>query len=92
MHLMWNLVLVKKLMFQLSGISLQAQFKGKGKGNYDQGVKAIADWLKRKGGDPEDAKWVFYLILKNGVNPQPFMYPGFKAGRKQLKQDAIKLC
>jgi len=66
-----------------------SQFKGKGKGTYDQGVKAIADWLKRKGGDPEDAKWVFYLILKNGVNPQPFMYPGFKAGRKQLKQDIL---
>ena len=66
-----------------------SSFKGKGKGTYDEGVKAIADWLKRKGGNPEDAKWVFYLILKNGVNAQPFLYPGFKAGRKQLKQDAI---
>jgi len=66
-----------------------SSFKGKGKGTYDEGVQAIADWLKRKGGDPEDAKWVFYLILKNGVNAQPFLYPGFKAGRKQLKQDAI---
>jgi hypothetical protein len=66
-----------------------SSFKGKGKGTYDEGVKAIADWLKRKGGNPEDAKWVFYLILKNGVNAQPFMYPGFKAGRKQLKQDIL---
>lgn len=66
-----------------------SSFKGKSKGTYDEGVQAIADWLKRKGDDPEKAKYVFYLILKNGINAQPFMYPGFKAGRKQLKQDIL---
>ena len=56
-------------------------------GTFEEGVKAIEDWLKRKGGDPADAKWVFYLILKNGIHPQPFMWPAYKVASKQLIQD-----
>ena len=63
------------------------QFQGKGDGTFDEGVQAIADWLGRHGGNPEDAVGVLFSILKNGISPQPFLWPAFKLGRKQLEQD-----
>jgi len=57
------------------------------KGTFDEGVQAIADWLGRHGGNPEDAVGVLFSILKNGISPQPFLWPAFKIGRKQLEQE-----
>jgi len=57
------------------------------KGTFEEGVQAIADWLGRHGGNPEDAVGVLFSILKNGISPQPFLWPAFKIGRKQLEQE-----
>lgn len=47
---------------------------------------AIAEWMKRKG-IPKEALWpIMAKIMKVGVNPQPFMYPGFKDGTKGLEK------
>ncbi|MVZ62146.1 HK97-gp10 family putative phage morphogenesis protein [Sphingobacterium humi] len=48
--------------------------------------KAIAEWMKRKG-IPKEALWpIMAKIMKVGVNPQPFMHPGFKDGTKGLEK------
>jgi putative transposon-encoded protein len=66
---------------------LAMSFKGKSTGSYEDGLRHIREWLKKQGGDPEDAEWVFYLILKNGLEPRPFMYPAFLWGKKVYKKD-----
>ena len=63
------------------------EFRTKSKGSFEEGVRAIADWLKRKGGDPKDAKWILFRILKRGLTPQPFLYPAFVKGRKTYLKD-----
>ncbi len=48
--------------------------------------EAIAEWMKRKG-IPKEALWpIMAKIMKVGVNPRPFMYPGFKDGTKGLEK------
>ncbi len=56
-------------------------------GTYDDAIKSIEDWLQRQGEDPKDAKRVLYFVLKNGLTPQPFLWPAYKKGRKVLVQD-----
>lgn len=61
---------------------IAAQFKGK-KGTYAEGLMAIKDWCHAKGIDPEKAEYIFWIILKVGVTPQPYMYPSYVEGRKK---------
>ena len=30
---------------------------------------------------------ILFSILKNGISPQPFLWPAFKIGRKKLEQE-----
>lgn len=63
-----------------------SQFKGK-KLSEGKFKEAIADWMRRKG-IPEEALWpIMAKLMSVGVNPQPFMYPGFKQGTKTLQKD-----
>lgn len=63
-----------------------SQFKGK-KLSEGKFKEAIADWMRRKG-IPEEALWpIMAKLMSVGVNPQPFMYPGFKQGTKNLQRD-----
>lgn len=63
-----------------------SQFKGK-KLSEGKFKEAIADWMRRKG-IPEEALWpIMAKLMSVGVNPQPFMYPGFKQGTKYLEKD-----
>lgn len=63
-----------------------SQFKGK-KLSEGKFKEAIADWMRRKG-IPEEALWpIMAKLMSVGVNPQPFMYPGFKQGTKNLQKD-----
>ena len=66
--------------------SVASQFKGK-KLSEGKFKEAIADWMRRKG-IPEEALWpIMAKLMSVGVNPQPFMYPGFKQGTKNLEKD-----
>lgn len=63
------------------------QFKEKGDGSFEEGLQAIKDWCKRHGIEEEASYPIFLSILRNGVSPQPFLYPAFKEGKKVLVQD-----
>lgn len=72
-----------------------AKFRGKSQGSFEEGVKAMEDWLRRNGGDPKDAKWVLIKIIQRGLTAKPFLYPAFVKGRKKylmdLKQELKRL-
>lgn len=63
-----------------------AKFRG-GKSSYGEFRKAIAEWMRRKG-IPEDALFpIMAKIMRVGVTPQPFMWPSFKEGTKNIEKD-----
>lgn len=87
-----------------------ATFKGKGGGDFDQFLKAIMEWVRRKGigglqtksgnvSKSKDSlaaqKSAAYLIamkiLREGVKPQPFLYPAVKAHTPELISDIKKI-
>lgn len=62
------------------------KFRG-GKGSYEDFKAAIADWMRRKG-IPEEALWpIMAKIMGQGIEPQPFMWPAFKEGTKDIEKD-----
>ena len=67
--------------------SMALEFKNRSTGSYEDGLKRIKAWLKKQGGNTDDAEFVFMLILINGLKPRPFMYPAFLYGRKIYKKD-----
>ena len=67
--------------------SIAADFKGRQGGTYEEGLANITEWCKRKGIDVKKAKFIFFLILKNGMAAQPFMYPAFIKGKKTFYKD-----
>lgn len=74
---------------------LATKAKNLPKGTWQDGVKNIAEWLRKKGGDPKNASFVLWKILKNGLTPRPFMYPAYVKSRqtyyKDLKKSITKL-
>ena len=61
-----------------------AQFQGSTGEGWDNGLEEIRQWCIRKG-IPEGAAYpIFMSILESGIMPQPFLYPAYKLGRKQL--------
>lgn len=66
---------------------LASNFKNGGSGTFEEGLENITAWCIRKGIPEESAFGIFMAIIKVGINPQPFLYPGFKAGKKILIQD-----
>lgn len=67
------------------------QFKGKGSGSYEDGLKSIKDWCRSKGIEESAAYPIFMSLIKNGQRPQPYLYPAFVKGRIQFLQDVNKL-
>ena len=68
--------------------SYAAQFRGKGKGTLSL-FEAIKKWLRKKEGLTgkeldRQARWVAYIIAKNGIKPQPFFFPAYFRVRPQL--------
>lgn len=60
-------------------------FQGKkGKGTFKDALEAIKVWCRSKGIDEKAAYPILAKILGAGVNPQPFLYPAFKKGEKDL--------
>lgn len=75
-------------------VSVPAEFadmanraKGKGKGNFKQGLEAIKKWCHNKGIDTKAAYPIFVSILNKGLTPRPFMYPAFVKARATFADD-----
>ena len=65
--------------------AIAAQFKNQPKrGSFDEMVGNIAGWLRKKGGDPKQAKFVAIMILKNGIRPQPYFFRAFDAKKPSI--------
>ncbi len=63
-----------------------AKFRGNG-GSFDEGLKAIKDWCRQKGIEESAAYPIFISILKNGIEPQPFLYPAYVKGKGTYVKD-----
>lgn len=64
---------------------IASQFKGKkGKGTWKDALQAIKVWCRSKGIDEKAAYPIMAKILGAGVNPQPFLYPAYQKGKKEL--------
>ena len=70
---------------------MASSFKGLKTGTKEQALDSIRDWCKKKGIDPEDAEGIFYVIMKNGINPQPFFYPAWVSTKKRYVKDLENL-
>lgn len=82
--------------------NIASQFKGKrGNGNFEDFVKNIGDWLKRKGYYPPEArtaqqkysyaKFIASRILRNGIKPQPFFFRAYDEVLPTIIQDLQKI-
>lgn len=71
--------------------AIAKQFRQKRPGTFEEAIRSIEEWLKKKGGDPKDAKWVLIKILKAGINPQPFLHPAWVKGKKDYLNNLKKL-
>lgn len=72
--------------------SFAAQYKG-GSGSFDDFLLSLMGWCKRHGLSEKLAYPIAIKILKNGLKPQPFLYPAFNKAKDKLIEDlkAIKL-
>ena len=68
-----------------------AQYKGSRRGNFQQLLKAIAQWVKDKRIDPEATFPIALSIAKNGIRAQPFLIPAFERERQPLLQRLKKI-
>jgi len=57
-----------------------ARFKGMSTGSFEEGLQSIRDWCRSKGIEESAAYPIFMSILRNGIRPQPYLYPAWKAG------------
>lgn len=55
-------------------------------GTFDQFIKAIMAWVKRKGIDDKAAWPIALKILREGVRPQPFLYPAVQQHLPELRK------
>lgn len=66
-------------------------FKGNKQGTYKQGLESIKVWCRSKGIDDKFAFVIFAKILGAGISPQPYLYPAYKRGEKDLLKNLDKL-
>lgn len=66
-----------------------AKFKGRG-GGFKEGLQSIKDWCRNKGIEESAAYPIFISILKEGITPQPFLYPAWKQGQTEYVKDLKK--
>jgi len=67
-----------------------AKFRGGRGGSFKDGLRSIKDWCRTKGIDESAAYPIFISILRNGITPQPYLYPSWKAGQKEYLKDLKK--
>lgn len=64
------------------------QFKGGGgSGSFEDFVMSLVGWCKRHGISEKAAYPIAIKILRNGMKPQPFLYPAFNTNKKKLLED-----
>ncbi len=67
------------------------KFRGGRSGTFEDGLQAIKDWCRSKGIDKKNAYPIFMSILRNGIAPQPYLYPAWVLGKREyvldLKED-----
>lgn len=66
---------------------LAAEFKGGRGGNFEDLLKQIQDWCKRKGIDIKAAWPIAISIARYGTAAQPHLIPAFLTGRERLLSD-----
>jgi HK97 gp10 family phage protein len=67
-------------------------FQGKkGKGTFKDALEAIKVWCRAKGIDEKAAYPILASILGAGINPQPFLFPAWQKGKKDLILNLEKL-
>lgn len=66
-------------------------FKGNKQGTYKQGLESIKVWCRSRGIDEKFAFVIFAKILGAGISPQPYLYPAYKRGEKDLLKNLEKL-
>lgn len=67
-------------------------FQGKkGKGTFKDALEAIKIWCRSRGIDEKAAYPILAKILGAGISPQPFLYPSYKKGEKDLLKNLEKL-
>jgi len=57
------------------------------KGSFDDALDSIRDWCRAKGIDERAAYPILMSILKEGLRPQPYLYPAFKAGSEKFRKN-----
>lgn len=71
-----------------------AQYRGVGgSGNFKEFVLSLMGWCKRHGISDKAAYPIALKILREGLKPQPFLYPAFNTAKEKLIEElkAIKL-
>jgi HK97 gp10 family phage protein len=73
-----------------------SQFKTKTGGTFKEMVKALMEWVEKKGiGSGKNSKSVAYIIalsiLRKGLRPQPFLIPAFEQERPKLKSRILNI-
>lgn len=73
--------------------SFANQYRGVGNGTFQEFVLSLMGWCKRHGISDKAAYPIALKILRNGLKPQPFLYPAFNKNKDKLINDlkAIKI-
>jgi len=58
--------------------------RNQAKGNFDDALDSMRDWCRAKGIDERAAYPILMSILKEGLRPQPYLYPAFKTGSEKF--------
>lgn len=61
--------------------------KNRPTGNFETGLESIKMWCRSKGIDEKAAYPIFLSILKQGIEPQPFLYPAYIGQTTQYIKD-----
>ena len=70
---------------------LAGQFKGRGGGSFDSFLDNIRDWCRKKGIDEKLAYIIAINILKNGIQPQPYLIPSYLLGVNEYAEKLQKV-
>lgn len=63
------------------------QYMGMKGGTFDELMERIKLWCAQKGINVSAAYPIAASILRQGIEPQPYLYPAYKKGQKQYLED-----
>lgn len=59
-------------------------------GTFEEGLKQIKEWCRKKGIDIKFAYIIFVNLLNNGMYAKPFMYPAYLEGKASYDAEVQK--